>query len=820
MNYKGLSFIIYHLSFSAAIFSAALALTACTDNDDATPGYGASDAGEIHIGGVSLPYISATQSLTRADDPEEEIDEETVARIDAEKVSWLIEPLTSGLDITYGRLTRRTETERVAQLKLLTDDSDNILYSEGGLAMYSFLYRDNENGNVTDVKAKWYDNGAHFFEGVYVPEEIQFASTGSTTDVNGATGSAPYLQLDQHNDNTTKGSLGNYTLLSHYLGMPSNFTINATVGRIKLPFRHRLARVLAYILIDPAMGNDITLKGYMKDDKDIPTTTEDPSTTSIRFCNVKVLAGVKDYYEAAKQHHTYTPQWTETRKAIPHFVGERGSYDDSKNESYDDDHFIAYYNTDKKTYIYPTDAEWKEVHKHKDEFVKGTDGVERYDKYERTQYGKVPVYDLIVRPTYSSPDRVMYDEENVDDEDTKSALYAAKNWIDFELTLSNGLVYEKRFIFDLNANDETVVYLHISRERVDYNSSGSDLWIETIGEDKYYGVNNQNGNTLSPAGSSWQRAYTNKNQEWGVTDGHLYKYDTEDNYAQYVDDARWIEMLREAHKGGLHHGDYFILDQDIEIPAAAFPEGFVFTGHLDGQDHTITITDETYTAVTQRATDAYVDYVDVTGSEDKYVKIGNSYYANDALHGLWYERQVSPLGVVSYVLIPDITRYAGEYAYLYLQDDEDDLNDPPTNDDNEYTEWKFYKRILKEEKTEVLPVRTAPYSLFSGLDGVYSTPQESNIYTLKWEANVHREVYNGTEYWVPYKNGTTDGWRAEIINTNFNIPAGNKLFSDNAAITGHLRNCWVNGSYSGTPPKWSSDDTRTPEDHIPQIPRY
>ena len=817
MNYKGLSFIIYHLSFSAAIFSVALALTACTDNDDATPGYGASDAGEIHIGGVSLPYISATQSLTRADDPEEEIDEETVARIDAEKVSWLIEPLTSGLDITYGRLTRRTETERVAQLKLLTDDSDNILYSEGKLAMYSFLYRDNENGNVTDVKAKWYDNGAHFFEGVYVPEEIQFASTGSTTDVNGATGSAPYLQLDQHNDNTTKGSLGNYTLLSHYLGMPSNFTINATVGRIKLPFRHRLARVLAYILIDPAMGDDITLKGYMKDDKDIPTTTEDPSTTSIRFCNVKVLAGVKDDYEAAKQHHTYTPQWTETRKAIPHFVGERGSYDDSKNESYDDDHFIAYYNTDKKTYIYPTDAEWKEVHKHKDEFVKGTDGVERYDKYERTQYGKVPVYDLIVRPTYSSPDRVMYDEENVDDEDTKSALYAAKNWIDFELTLSNGLVYEKRFIFDLNANDETVVYLHISRERVDYNSSGSDLWIETIGEDEYYGVNNQNGNTLSPAGSSWQRAYTNKDQEWGVTDGHLYRHDSEDEYAQYVTDDKWIEMLREAHEGGLHHGDYFILDDDIYIPAAAFPEGFVFTGHLDGKDHTIYITGDSYTKVTHP--EDYVPYVqNEAGTEIKYFNakevlepgLGSGednymelFYAGETFYEYDEENPETPGGLIS-----DIYAYGGNKVWYDFA--------------GEYRLLNLYMKVYVREETETVSGKTTGYSLFSGLNGVYDTPQETSVHR-EWQANVHKE----NDKWVPYRHYDeekgiyTDGWRAEIININFNIPAGNKLFSDGAAITGHLRNCWVNGNCTDSQPKrWSSTDDRTPADHIPQIPRY
>jgi hypothetical protein len=169
---------------------------------------------------------------------------------------------------------------------------------------------------------------------------------------------------------------------------------------------------------------------------------------------------------------------------------------------------------------------------------------------------------------------------------------SGENNIDFELTLSNDLEYEKSFAFDLNANDETVVYLRVSPERIDYNSAGSRLWKESSYPDSYYGVNNQNGNNLSVAGSSWQRAYTNSTLNTGVTDGHFYDADNEDEEAQYVDDTKWFSMLLQAYKGGAHHGDYFILKRDITINTDdfTFPHNYIFTGHLDALDHKITIT--------------------------------------------------------------------------------------------------------------------------------------------------------------------------------------------------------------------------------------
>ena len=414
--------------------------------------------------------------------PTDAIRVEGVTKADAaETIPWLEAALKEGLDITYG-LNRDRSTKRVSVLKLQDDGTT-----------YSFLYKD------TGTPGVWMGNGAHFFEGEYIPQEL---SSGAD------------LTLDQRD----------YTALSHYLSLPPNFTLNATVGRITLPLRHRLARVLAYILIDPSLGADVRIEGYTYPD-------EDTETSKIRFCNVSVLRGVEDG----------TPRWTRARKVIPHFVGELDV----------DPAALAEFN----------------------------DGI---------VYGKVPVYDLIVQPTYTAVKNVMYDEDL--SSRTTDAWYAATNKIDFEVTLNNGLQYTKEFIFDLDANYETIVYLRIGRKSVDYNSSGSELWIEKVGHDGYYGTNNQNGNNLSVAGGSWQRAFTNDSFTGGVTDGHSYQQDEEDPHAQYVDDATWIALFSQAYEGGARHGDYFILKKDLSIPASALPDGFVFTGHLDALDHTLTIT--------------------------------------------------------------------------------------------------------------------------------------------------------------------------------------------------------------------------------------
>ena len=686
----------------------------------------------------------------------------------------------------------------MAQLKLLDDpvDSKNIKYSVDGsekYAEYSFLFRDNTTGDVTTNPAIWHGNGAHFFQGIYLPTEIKYTGDDAAA-VYGTGGTAPNLTTNQVSDATT-GALGNYTLLSRYLAMPSNYTLNATVARVKLPFRHRLARVIAYILIDPSLGNS-KLEGYaLTDGKD------DPSTTEIKFCNVDVLAGVEQTTNGI--HQVYTPQWTTARKAIPHFVGERGSYNDSINSvvGNESEHFIAYLNKETTTYIYPTDRLWTTLHG----LTYDANGEAAHGgiTYTKTVYGKVPVYDLIVRPTYSSLNNVMYDEEGVDNSSEKTNLFVATNQIDFELELDNGLKYNKKFVFDLDANYQTVVYLHITREAVDYTSSGSELWQETIGYDDYYGVNNQNGNNLSMAGSSWQRAYTNKDKNYPVTDGHQYQQDVEDEYAQYVDDATWIEMLREAKEGGKHHGDYFILDHDIEIPAAAFGENFVFTGHLDGQDYSITLTTGTYTP----ATDTYEPYNNA--AYVKYKKTDDDTYSEfvpDA--GVTYYQKGDG---DTYTEITNMVSYAGAKVYTRQE-----------NVSYTYTALDLFMKVHHEGVSGAGTQATDGY-MFAGLNGKYSTPQETNM-DVEWQANVHKET-NGSSYWVPYKT-TVDGWRAEVINLNINggtlFKSGTTYSNDgktgNENVTGYVHNCWEGATYNRTTHKWSGGSPV--KENKPAIPAY
>ena len=436
-------------------------LSACTQDENLAA---VDDSNIIHVGGVSTEDMMTTPVVTRATTP-----------VAAETEGWLADMLKQGMDIKY--LTESAQQK--ARLKLETDANGGVKKSEGGFTMYSLMAYDASN-ELTAVPAKWLGNGVHTFQGVYVPESLKVSSTTKSHEA-----------------------------LSRYTAVPPMAEISATVGRITIPLQHRLARVVAYVLIEPGMG--ATLKGY--DTLNIKNN-ENVENTKLRFCNVKTL----DYVNAQGQ-----PVWKEERKAIPHYLGE------------------------------------EEV------------------TYEGKNYGKCPYYDLIVRPTYTvrtEGSNVMYDEA------TPTA--AESNNIDFELTLSNDLEYEKSFTFDLNANDETVVYLRVTPERIDYNSAGSRLWKETNYGDDYYGVNNP-GYSLSTAGSSWQRAYTNNTSDYPITDGMAYK----DN--QYVSDAEWITMFFQAYEGGDHHGDYFILDHDITISATDIPTDFVFTGHLDGMGHTITI---------------------------------------------------------------------------------------------------------------------------------------------------------------------------------------------------------------------------------------
>ena len=795
-----------------------------------------------------------TSGLIATSEEEPLSDTRAAAAQDAETVSWLVQPLKQGLDITYGKVGD-VSTEKVAILKLESDGEGYKKDPDSQLAVYSFNYKS------TNTKALWYDNGLHYFRGVHVPMRLRFSTVASELEsdrtAEGSTiGAVKDLTTDQSDDTATgtDNQLGNYILLSHYLGMPANTRISATVERIKLPFRHRLAHVMAYIIIDPSLNT--TIKGYKKDASGNSIENEDPKTSSIKFCNVEVLAGVKG--------ENLTPQWEQVRKVIPHFWGEETS--------------LVVYKSGKET-VYPKSSKY--------ESIKAAGGA----GYTAETYTNVPIYDLIVRPTYTSTSTVMYDEENYATQ--LSALAANYNQIDFLISLENGLTYEKSFIFDLDANYETVVYLHITREGVDYNDSGAALWEETKTTDEWYGVDNKNGNTLSQAGSSWQRAYTRRKDSYindggdKVTDGGYYDEGTtgeDDATGQYLSEATWIKYFSEAYEGGAHHGDYFNLSLDITIDARSLPDNFVFTGHLDGfgddgkKFYTLTLTntntlwkeyvettdyslanlyatkptekysnDETtqfslpsplYTMThhdevyyTQEECDEenaqhYIEYVETPAeyytSVEEYNSAKGTKYTEEVFENLPQEDKIKTPAVVKK---PGDEGYEPHYSDDYTPittatiktDAYDEYNqahpsiaDVMSGTTQYYTrsgeaEPYSYTEYVKPEKLYKIVQRTSGSALFAGLNGTYETNQEKGL--TPWEANVHKETNNGQTYWLPYKDPVTGtGWRAEVMNLTVK---GAKLFSEGAVITGNVDNC-----------KDGVDGTDKVTDHIPALPKY
>lgn len=576
------------------IFSIAFVAASCSDKDFVTDDPENKVMGdEIKIGGIetSALDVSVSSGSTRAD----------VIKKDAETIDWLVGPLESGLDIWYWK--DGSSVKDVAILKLEPSTEAGKEYatdSDTGWAIYSFTYKTTENGHQSGTPAVWYGNGAHHFEGMYVPDNIRYGSgvigSGRTelSSVNN-TSAKDIITNQSAITTTTTGVVQNYTFLERYLAMPANTKISATVGRVKLPFYHRLARVLAYVLIDPEMGSNVTLKGFNLTGEGV-NAKDDPTSTSIKFCDVDVLTGVHDT-KNADGTHTLTPQWSgmntsPRRKVTPHFWKMSGSMDkEAKSITGCEEHFIMYYDDNTAEYIFPTDDNWADYHK---DYGTKTPEELKAAKITKTDYGLVPVYDLIVRPTYTSLNNVMYDEEGYSTEAGRQVLYNNTNIIHFELTLNNDLIYNKEFKFDLDANYQTVVYLRISRESVDYNASGSELWTMASTDDDWYGLDNTLGHSLSKAGSSWQRAFTYGKtiSDDVVTDGGFYNESTTPDdgvTGQYLSKTTWIEKFVNAYEGGDNHGDYFILTSDIAIDASKLPENFVFTGHLDARGHTITL---------------------------------------------------------------------------------------------------------------------------------------------------------------------------------------------------------------------------------------
>lgn len=452
----------------------------------------------------------------------------------AEEVDWLIEPLKKGIDVSYYLRSDMSKGTSTAMLKLQDENP-----AESDSALYSLNYK--ENGVETTKPAQWKGNAGHVFHGFYIPEDISNGEIGdqSKSDISNEPDAESY-----------------YDKLWRYLSMPPNHEIMATVGYVRLPFRHRLSRVLAYVLIDP------NLKTSIKDN-------------IISFENVKVLEKVEGT----------TPRWTTARKIVPHTLPLSGSVNKKLEET--DKDFLVFRNTTSNTYIYPTDNTWASV---KTAYEKDKDNC----GYEEINYGKVPCFDIIVRPTYTSSALVMYDED-MSNGMTAEKYANEKNSIDFVVNLKNGLSYHKKFEFDFDANYQTAVFLRISREKVDYQTMGSELWQQYEATDGYYGVDNDLNHRLSLAGGSWQRAYRNSSFDHGITDGDFYK-------EQYVDGTKWIGMFKNAVmpsdtiKANIpidnHWGDYFVLDNDITINTSDLSSDFIFTGHLDGRGHTIELTGE------------------------------------------------------------------------------------------------------------------------------------------------------------------------------------------------------------------------------------
>ena len=214
-------------------------MASCSQHDEALLD---NDDNIIHVGGVDAGNLLTATAATRAVS-------EPVA---AESLDWLKLGLASGMDITY--FTK--DKQQKARLTLQLDADSKPVKSDGNITVYH-LNAYNANNELTEVPAKWLDNGAHTFQGVYIPEELEKQNA------------------TQDHDN-----------LEHYTAIPQSTSISATVGRITIPLQHRLARVQAYVLIDDTLNAQ--LKGYLPGDK------HDSNQTMLRFCQVQMLDYVKD----------------------------------------------------------------------------------------------------------------------------------------------------------------------------------------------------------------------------------------------------------------------------------------------------------------------------------------------------------------------------------------------------------------------------------------------------------------------------------------------------------------------------------------------
>lgn len=143
-----------------------LLLASCAE--DHLLGWADSNTGDPIEVGVDVPDLQISSEVTP-------LSRATGVAQPAELVSWLVPTLKKGLDITYGEVGN-SSTERTAILQLQGGTLSDLHYDTNpvsGYAVYTFNYR-SPTGEATDEKARWYDNGPHYFEGVHVPNRIRY----------------------------------------------------------------------------------------------------------------------------------------------------------------------------------------------------------------------------------------------------------------------------------------------------------------------------------------------------------------------------------------------------------------------------------------------------------------------------------------------------------------------------------------------------------------------------------------------------------------------------------------------------------------------
>ena len=115
-------------------------LTACNSQDEVLSSE--DDSNIIHVGGVSTSDMVTTAVATRAD-------------VAIQTPNWLKDSLSAkGMTIYY---YQDADAKQEAKLKLAND-------------LYSLT-------NSNDKHAKWLGNGAHYFEGVFIPEDLEDSKT-------------------------------------------------------------------------------------------------------------------------------------------------------------------------------------------------------------------------------------------------------------------------------------------------------------------------------------------------------------------------------------------------------------------------------------------------------------------------------------------------------------------------------------------------------------------------------------------------------------------------------------------------------------------